>query len=154
MRFPIHWVLVLILAGCSASSRPAFRVEPNYRFTFGPERALPVGAILRFSFTGIKPSETFLVNRCGTPCNTSKVVASVSGAEPPEGDVQLRIQESGEYYLWIQKQLENGETGPVSIDTLESSDTTFSATFSGGTVVTGAMELLPDSSQGRAAQNP
>jgi len=66
----------------------------------------------------------------------------------------LRIRESGEYYLWIQKKLDNGETGPVSIDKLQSSDKTFSAVFSGGTVVTGAMELLPDISQGRAAQNP
>jgi hypothetical protein len=142
MRTPIALVVSAVLAACSATLRnDRFHVEPLNRATFSPGQALPAGATLRIRFERLAKQEVFLINRCGTPCNTSKVVASVQGDDPPAGDFTFTTAESGEYYFWMQKRLDTGETGPVFIDKFSGDASSFAATFKSGTTASGELEL-------------
>jgi hypothetical protein len=143
MRLSVAIMLSGALFGCaSVNNRPAtFQVEPKNRATFSPGRNLPVGAVLKLQVSRLAKEEDFLVNRCGEPCNTSKVVAHINGELPPKGDYVFQVAEAGQYYLWMQKHLDNGEAGPVFIDKFKGDASSFYATFQSGTVVTGSLSL-------------
>ena len=124
----------------SDHEKPIFHVEPQYRSTFSHEGTLVVGDKLHFTFTKLAANEHFLVNRCGVPCNTSKVVFQADGANVGDAQQTFNVVEDGTYYFWVQRVLEGGETGPSFIDKFNSHDAHFDATFKTGSLVSGDFE--------------
>lgn len=93
---------------------PVFQLEPSFRATVATTRTLPAGTILKFSAPELKANEALLVQRCGTPCNTAKLVRALRKSNFERSEWQsISLSENGIYYFWIQRQLENGEIGPV-----------------------------------------
>src|SRR3546814_4031382 len=74
-----------------------------------------------------------MINRCGEYCNTSKLVFIVDGRQKPPAGQTVRFTEDGDYYFWVQRQLEDGEAGPSVIEKLGSSERGFFVKFRSGT---------------------
>ncbi len=102
-----------------------------------------MGDIVHVKFTRLSPNDVFYVNKCGVPCNTSKLVFYVEGKELLEGERTFEITEEGRYYFWIQRTLEDGQSGPSHIDKFDANGTQFKATFATGSIVVGELERHP-----------
>jgi hypothetical protein len=139
------WLATMLLSACAPMTpKPnLFHIEPTKRFTFTPGRDLPKETILHVRLEHLGSEQIFLVNRCGELCNTSKVVAQARGPQDPEDELTYTFTESGEYYFWIQQQLETGESGPVVIEEFTGDARSFTAKFKGGASATGNIALPP-----------
>jgi hypothetical protein len=132
---------VILWAGTLSSPALAeeitFALEPTVKATTFSNAAIPEGTKLSFLAKDFKPNETLLLQRCGEPCNTAKVVRiwradELVGVTPKE----VVVSEAGRYYFWIRKQLPNGETGPVLGEFAESRGKATTVRYASGSVVT------------------
>nr|WP_315490649.1 hypothetical protein [uncultured Rhodoferax sp.] len=131
----------------SLGAEPPFVIEESYRATVGTTQPLPLGAKLEFSASGIKANEVFMLQRCGEPCNTAKMVRTWKKSDFENSSPRsVVLTESGTYYFWILRRLENGETGPVlgERSTFEGMKGTIQ--FSSGTAISVEVQL-PSASQ-------
>ena len=139
----VFWLLfsTVLLAACAPmpSKSSVFHIEPTKRFTFTPGRELPQGTVLRVRLEHLGSGQIFLVNRCGEPCNTSKVVAQARG--PQEDELTYTFIESGEYYFWIQQLVDTGESGPMLIEEFTGDAFSFTAKFKGGASAIGNISI-------------
>ncbi len=98
----------------SAAAPPPFEAEPTRHETFSGTRPFAAGARLRFVSFSVSAQERLLLQRCGDQCSTAKLVRSWSKVDFDKSPVQeLVLDEAGDYYLWLRKELPNGEVGPV-----------------------------------------
>ncbi|QTN28678.1 hypothetical protein HZ993_02155 [Rhodoferax sp. AJA081-3] len=98
----------------SFATEPPFKIEESYGATVGTTQPLPLGAKLEFSASGFKANEVFMLQRCGEPCTTAKMVRTWKKSDFESSSPKLVVlTESGTYYFWILRRLENGESGPV-----------------------------------------
>lgn len=143
----LRWSPILLLAaGCAHLSTGAsfFHVERKNQFTFGHSGTLVAGDRVNLKFVKLSPNDGFLINKCGTPCNTSKVVFYIEGKELAQGERSFEVKEDGTYYFWIQRTLDSGEAGPSHIDKFDAEGMRFKATFMTSSIVFGDLERRPN----------
>jgi hypothetical protein len=137
-------ILFFISYDTVRADAPLFQIEPKNRFTFSHNGNLAVGDIVHVRFTRLSPNDVFHINKCGAPCNTSKLVFLVDGKGLREGERTFEIAEEGRYYFWIQRTLDDGASGPSHIDKFEAKSTQFNAVFATGSIVSGELERRPN----------
>lgn len=95
-----------------AAVRPPFDVEPTRHETFEGALSFSAGVRLRFASFSMSEHEQLRLQRCGEQCSTAKLVHSWSKADFQKSQPQeVVLEESGDYYLWLRKELPNGEVG-------------------------------------------
>jgi len=114
----IGWVAVFFVAlvhwPSASAETPLLQFEPTFKATVALTTPLPVGTKLTFTASDFKPNEVFMLQRCGEPCNTAKMIRVIRKVDWQRSNVQsVEINEAGSYYFWIMRTLENGEVGPV-----------------------------------------
>jgi hypothetical protein len=139
-RLVVLFAAVATTAWAASHEKPTFHIEPQNRFTFSHDGTLVTGDKVQLTFTKLASNDHFLINRCGVPCNTSKVVFQVDGAHAGVAQQTFDVQENGVYYFWIQRVLDGGETGPSFIDKFNALGTHFDAVFTTGSTVSGDFE--------------
>jgi hypothetical protein len=139
-RFVVLFAAVATTVWASSHDKPIFHIEPQNRFTFSHDGTLVAGDKVHLTFTKLASNDLFLINRCGVPCNTSKVVFQLNGAHAGDAQQTFDVQENGLYYFWIQRVLDNGENGPSFIDKFNAHGAHFDATFTTGSIVSGDFE--------------
>jgi hypothetical protein len=130
--------LLVSVSGCSPAQAqgPPFIVVSTKASMASKER-LTAGTKLRFTFSKSKNNETFLLHRCGNPCNTAKLVQRWQlKVFAPDTRVTAALKEEGKYYFWIQRQLPGGEVGPVFVDVTTSGQNTVKVRYVSGTELT------------------
>jgi len=97
-----------------AAVRSPFDVEPTRRETFEGAFPFSAGARLRFASFSMSAREQLRLQRCGEQCGTAKLVHSWSKADFQKSQPnEVVLEESGDYYLWLRKELPDGEVGSV-----------------------------------------
>jgi hypothetical protein len=143
-----HALSLLVLLGSlsAMAEAPPFEVEPTSRATVGTTEALPEGTTLRFSAQDFKENEMLLLQRCGNPCNTAKLIRTWRKPDF-DGAAQksVLLAEAGTYYFWILRTLANGEVGPVLSEGSTFEGAKGRVRFASGTNV--SVELLLPSSK-------
>ncbi len=87
-------------------------------------------------------NDVLIVQRCGMPCNTAKMIRSWRRSSfEREAWQSVLLRESGIYYFWIQRQLENGEIGPVLGQSARFEGLTGTVKFESGISVSVAIEF-------------
>ena len=141
----------LALLGASWSvlaGDPPFKLEENFKATVGTTKPLPPGTKLTFSSADLKSNEVFMLQRCGDPCNTAKMIRSWKKVDFDAKPKQVvALAEAGTYYFWILRTLENGEVGPVFGERSSFDDARGTVTFASGTSVSVEVELPSASAQ-------
>lgn len=145
LRIAACFLLTSLLVACALAPKRStiFHVEPTNRFTFTAGEDIAKGTVLNVRFNNLGTGEIFLVNRCGELCNTSKVVAQARGPQVPDDKLTYTFAESGQYYFWVQQQLDSGESGPVLIESFQGDAHSFSALFKSGAKITGDISVAP-----------
>jgi hypothetical protein len=141
--------LALLGASWSALAEgPPFKLEENFKATVVTTRPLPIGAKLAFSSPDLKPNEVFMLQRCGDPCNTAKMIRTWRRSDFDRNQRQMvALAEAGTYYFWILRTLENGEVGPVFGERSSFDELKGTVTFSSGTSVSVEVKLPSTSKQ-------
>jgi len=84
----------------SRRARPG-RVEPKYRFTFGPAGETPAGTVFNIRVLKKGESASIRLQLCGVDCATAAAVRVWEPAAYAVGDeLSWRVEQAGEYYLW------------------------------------------------------
>lgn len=139
-------IAILTASDCSFAEEPPFKVEESYRATVGTTQPLPAGATLKFTTSKLKANEVFMLQRCGEPCNTSKMIRTWRKSDFERTSPRLVVlTEGGEYYFWILQTLENGEVGPVLGEGSTFEGMKGTIRFASGTNVSVEVELPPAS---------
>lgn len=143
-----HWmqravVLLVLLASLGALAAAApFEVEPTFRATVATTTPLPERTILKFSVRDFKKNEVFMLQRCGDPCNTAKMIRTWRKSDFDDtSQKSVVLTEAGTYYFWIMKTLANGEVGPVLGEASTFEGMKGSIRFASGTSVLVEVEL-------------
>lgn len=91
-----------------------FSFEPTMKATVLSNVPLIKGDVIEVNSENIKNNEKLILQRCGEPCNTAKYIFhwTLKDFELSESQ-SIRLEESGQYYFWIQRLTKNGEVGPV-----------------------------------------
>lgn len=141
LRVSIASAFVVFLCGACARDDFPFELESSNRHTIGTTGVLPAGTRMQFKVSGLKPNETILLHRCGSPCNTAKLIEEW-GYEifSQTADDSVVLVESGDYYFWIRRKLDTGEVGPAFIERAERDDIWMVATYESGTTVAVAVD--------------
>lgn len=109
-------------------------VEPTFRRTFGLINNLQEGAILSLIILEISPNEVFRMHLCGEGCNTATSIEVWD-----EGDINKKIiiviPETGDYYFWLERFVEPGDSEADTIATAEQVSSRFLVTFDSGAVI-------------------
>lgn len=103
------------------------------------------GTKLDFTAKDFKSNEMLLLQRCGDPCNTAKMVRIWKHRDLAERAQSIILNESGEYYFWIMKTLDNGEVGPVFGESVKGDARTATVQFTSGTVISVFVSNVEDS---------
>ncbi len=100
---------------------------------------------LEFAATGLRSNEALILQRCGEPCNTAKVVRAW-GVSDFENDTHqlVTLEEAGMYYFWIQRMLQTGEVGPVFGDSAQSAAYETKVLYTTGTRVSVTVSVPQD----------
>lgn len=102
------------MSGCVDRNTAKFKLEPDLKASAYTQIPLKVGDVLGFTALNIKNTEELIFQKCGVPCNTAKVISEWDASDFQKNETQwITLTESGHYYFWILKTLENGEIGPV-----------------------------------------
>lgn len=113
-----------------------FVIENEFKKTFSPTVDLVTGDILEFQIPYMANNEVFLVQKCGTPCTTAKLIKYWKATDLSKNEkVTFTIVEPGNYYFWIQRKLSGGEVGPVLIKNGQNTDNYFQVNFVSGTII-------------------
>jgi hypothetical protein len=157
MRRQIVALIILATAGAYllpmtphalAQKKPpeaVFLLEPKVKATTMATRPLSVGMRLEFVATGLRSNETLILQRCGEPCNTAKVVRSWAVSDFENDTHQLvTLEEPGMYYFWIQRMLQTGEVGPVFGDSAQSAAYETKVLYTTGTKVSVTVSMPQD----------
>lgn len=97
-----------------AAQEPPFALEESYKATFGTTKPMQSGTKLSFLAHDFKRNEVFILQKCGEPCNTAKMVRTWRKKDFDQAvGTSVVLSESGSYYFWIMQTLANGEVGPV-----------------------------------------
>ena len=141
----------LLLLGVSwnvFAGDPPFKLEESFKATVGSTKPLPPGTKLTFSSTDLKSNEVLMLQRCGDPCNTAKLIRRWNKVDFDTKPKQVvALAEAGTYYFWIHRTLENGEVGPVFGVRSSFNDLRGTAWFASGTSVSVDVELPSGSTQ-------
>src|SRR3546814_3064593 len=102
---------LLLLVGCASTGtkKVQFQVEALNKVTFARTIPFSRGDVLKLHFSNLVSNDVFMINRCGEYCNTSKLVFIVDGRQKPPAGQTVRFTEDGDYYFWVQRQLEDGD---------------------------------------------
>lgn len=127
---------------------PPFKLEENFKATVGTTKPLLSGTKLTFSSTDLKSNEVLMLQRCGDPCNTAKMIRSWKKVDLDAKPKQVvELAEAGTYYFWILRTLENGEVGPVFGERSSFDGAKGTVAFASGTSVSVEVELPSSSAQ-------
>ena len=124
---PVTIALLTVLAGCASNRSDAsatagsqsaegaiFKFEPTRKATIFSRVPLSAGDELIISVSGLKDSEVLMLNRCGEPCDTARLIRQWRRQDFGASEsYKVTLRESGRYYFWIQRRLDSGEVGPV-----------------------------------------
>ena len=120
--------------------KPMFSLEPSAKSSILFSAPLIHGDTLKLNVSMMAKNDILSIQKCGTPCNTAKLIRSVKGTDTINM-LDLKIKESGDYYLWVQKILDTGEVGPATVVEFSGDFEKFSARHSTGTIIDG--KLIP-----------
>ncbi len=113
-KFFLLGLISLFLSGCSAKNVGIFELEPDRKASAFTQIPLRAGDVLEFTAHNMKSTEKLILQKCGNPCNTAKVIVKWLESDFQKSETQwITLPETGDYYFWILKTLENGEVGPV-----------------------------------------
>jgi hypothetical protein len=128
---------VVVLASFSTLAADAsFEVEPTHRATVRTTMPLPEGTTLKFSAQDFNENEMLVLQRCGDPCNSAKMIRTWRKADfKATAQKSVVLAEAGAYYFWILQSLANGEVGPVLGDAANFEGMKGSVRFASGTQV-------------------
>ena len=149
-RIPMHQLVLrlfasIVLVGVSWSALagdPSFKLEENFKATVVTARPLLIGTKLTFSSPNLKENEVVMLQRCGEPCNTAKMIRSWRKVDFDTNQRQMvTLAEAGTYYFWILRTLDNGEAGPVFGERSSFDELKTTVTFVSGTNVSVGLEL-------------
>lgn len=124
-----------LTVGIACAEDAIFQLEPTMKATVAATRQFSVGTKLEFSAKDFKPNELLLLQRCGDPCNTAKMVRIWKPHELATRSQSLILNEPGQYYFWIMKTLDNGEVGPVFGEHVVGDARATTVHFTSGTVI-------------------
>jgi hypothetical protein len=125
------------ISGCALwAMPPPFSPEPSARLTFVGGFPFAASTRLHFVSFSVSAQEELRLERCGEQCSTAKLVRSWNKANFDKSPSQeLVLDEAGDYYLWLRKQLPNGEIGPVPAEAATFERESGVLRFASGTVV-------------------
>jgi hypothetical protein len=120
---------------CAVGGHP-FEIEPKNKSSVHTIHALPPGTKLHLKFLEFQSNESLMLQRCGEPCNTAKLIQRwTKNSIPPNSEVPILLEEGGQYYFWIQRRLESGEVGPVFATSSKQEGKWLVVTFNSGTTI-------------------
>ena len=129
-------VALLIVPLAAVGQDSPFEEAPN-KATMFSRGTLAKGTRLEFSFSNARDNETLLLQRCGEPCDTAKLIQSWRLAAFPVGARLITLlEEDGQYYFWIQRRLAGGEVGGVKVESSTPSADSVKVKYISGTEVT------------------
>ena len=144
--------IALFIVACAVSGHP-FEIEPKNKSSVHTIQALPPGTNLHLKFLEFRDNETLMLQRCGEPCNTAKLIQRwTKSSIPSNSEVPILLQQGGRYYFWIQRRLESGEVGPVFATSSKQDGMWLVVTFNSGTTVSIRVDE-PDSVVGAVPSN-
>ena len=130
------WTLLFcLMSGVAHSEEILFQLEPTMKATVVAATPLSAGTKLEFSAKNFKPNELLLLQRCGNPCNTARMVRTWKPKDLANSTQRISLSEPGQYYFWIMKTLDNGEVGPVFGESVSGDATKATVTFTSGTII-------------------
>ena len=115
-------LLLMTLLGCEieSTSNAQFYVEPSKRSTIVPTKSLRQGHALEVTIVSMLDTEELKLFRCGDECNSAFHVRTWSDCCFPEIDTSFhRIEQNGEYYMWILRRHMDGSAGPSFVETVD-----------------------------------
>ena len=150
LRHSIAWLLAWALAGCACAPpspiapQAPFKLEETGRQTFVGGHRFRARTRFQLVSFDIQANERLRLQRCGEQCRTAKLVGSWTRADFDRSRGQaIELLEAGDYYLWIEQELANGEVGPIQgvMGTFDGPDGILR--FASGTTVFIAVEEPP-----------
>jgi hypothetical protein len=128
-------LLLGLMSGLVCAEDLIFQLEPTMKATVAATHPFSAGTKLDFAAKNFKPNELLLLQRCGDPCNTAKMVRIWKPHELAKRMQSITLSEPGQYYFWIMKTLDNGEVGPVFGESVTGDARAATVQFTSGTVV-------------------
>jgi hypothetical protein len=127
--------IAVLLVACAVGGHP-FEIEPKNKSSVHTLKALPPGTRLHLKFLEFRDNETLMLQRCGEPCNTAKLIQRWTRSSISlNSEVPILLEQGGRYYFWIQRRLESGEVGPVFATSSKRDGRWLVVTFNSGTTI-------------------
>ena len=132
--------IAVLMVACAVGGHP-FEIEPKNKSSVHTVQALTPGTKLHLKFLEFGDNETLILQRCGEPCTTAKLIQRwTKRSIPPNSEVPILLEQGGRYYFWIQRRLASGEVGPVFATSSTQDGRWLVVRFNSGTTISISVE--------------